>query len=129
MAVTSVNLTPAWLGKGRRSVCVALVLTHSLRLTEPREFLCCSDINKLCDGIGDKIPLMFQNISGFSIGLVISLIKSWKLSLVVLSTSPLIMASSALCSRVSKLVLVLAAKEGAQCLPNLQKRDGYFYLF
>ncbi|XP_076777029.1 ATP-binding cassette sub-family B member 5 [Arvicanthis niloticus] len=66
------------------------------------------DINKLCDGIGDKIPLMFQNISGFSIGLVISLIKSWKLSLVVLSTSPLIMASSALCSR---MVISLTSKE------------------
>ncbi|EDL33483.1 mCG119594, partial [Mus musculus] len=66
------------------------------------------DINKLCDGIGDKIPLMFQNISGFSIGLVISLIKSWKLSLVVLSTSPLIMASSALCSR---MIISLTSKE------------------
>ncbi|XP_028629035.1 ATP-binding cassette sub-family B member 5 [Grammomys surdaster] len=66
------------------------------------------DINKLCDGIGDKIPLMFQNISGFSVGLVISLIKSWKLSLVVLSTSPLIMASSALCS---KMIILLTSKE------------------
>ncbi|XP_032764763.1 ATP-binding cassette sub-family B member 5 [Rattus rattus] len=66
------------------------------------------DISKLCDGIGDKIPLMFQNISGFSIGLVISLIKSWKLSLAILSTSPLIMAASALCSR---MVISLTSKE------------------
>lgn len=110
------------MGTGRR-VCVAVVLTYSLCITEPRGLLCCSDISKLCDGIGDKIPLMFQNISGFSIGLVISLIKSWKLSLAILSTSPLIMAASALCSRVSKLILVLAAEEEAQCLPNLQKRE------
>ncbi|MEJ1283891.1 hypothetical protein NN561_014869 [Cricetulus griseus] len=66
------------------------------------------DINKICDGIGDKIALLFQNMSGFSIGLVMSLIKSWKLSLVVLSTSPLIIASSAVCSR---MVMSLTSKE------------------
>ncbi|XP_051009908.1 ATP-binding cassette sub-family B member 5 [Acomys russatus] len=66
------------------------------------------DINKVCDGIGDKIALLFQNISGFSIGLVMSLIKSWKLSLVVLSVSPFIMASSAACSR---MVISLTSKE------------------
>ncbi|XP_059135784.1 ATP-binding cassette sub-family B member 5 isoform X3 [Peromyscus eremicus] len=66
------------------------------------------DINKICDGIGDKIALLFQNMSGFSIGLVMSLMKSWKLSLVVLSTSPAIMVSSAVCSR---MVISLTSKE------------------
>ncbi|KAL6081798.1 hypothetical protein STEG23_030119, partial [Scotinomys teguina] len=66
------------------------------------------DINKICDGIGDKIALLFQNTSGFSIGLVMSLMKSWKLSLVALATSPVIMVSSAVCSR---MVISLTSKE------------------
>ncbi|XP_003788539.1 ATP-binding cassette sub-family B member 5 [Otolemur garnettii] len=57
------------------------------------------DINRISDGIGDKIALLFQNLSTFSIGLVIGLVKGWKLTLVTLSTSPLIMASAAACSR------------------------------
>ncbi|XP_023565615.1 ATP-binding cassette sub-family B member 5 [Octodon degus] len=59
------------------------------------------DINKISEGIGDKIALLFQNISTFSIGLTVGFVKGWKLTLVTLSTSPLIMASAAMCSRVS----------------------------
>ncbi|ELW61688.1 Multidrug resistance protein 2 [Tupaia chinensis] len=66
------------------------------------------DINKINDGIGDKIALLFQNISTFSIGLLIGLVKGWKLTLVTLSTSPLIMASAAVCSR---MVISLTSKE------------------
>uniref|UniRef100_A0A8C9AT55 ATP-binding cassette sub-family B member 5 n=1 Tax=Prolemur simus TaxID=1328070 RepID=A0A8C9AT55_PROSS len=66
------------------------------------------DINKISDGIGDGIALLFQNLSTFSIGLVIGLVKGWKLTLVTLSTSPLIMASAAACSR---MVVSLTNKE------------------
>ncbi|XP_016072489.1 PREDICTED: ATP-binding cassette sub-family B member 5 [Miniopterus natalensis] len=66
------------------------------------------DINKINDGIGDKIALLFQNVSTFSIGLVIGLVKGWKLTLVTLSTSPLIIASAALFSRI---VISLTRKE------------------
>ncbi|EPQ11494.1 ATP-binding cassette sub-family B member 5 [Myotis brandtii] len=66
------------------------------------------DINKINDGIGDKIALLFQNLSTFSIGLVIGLVKGWKLTLVTLSTSPLIIASAAMCSRI---VISLTNKE------------------
>ncbi|XP_054547892.1 ATP-binding cassette sub-family B member 5 [Talpa occidentalis] len=66
------------------------------------------DINKINDGIGDKIALLFQNISTFSIGLVIGLMKGWKLTLVTLSTSPLIIASAAMFSRI---VISLTGKE------------------
>ncbi|OWK06514.1 hypothetical protein Celaphus_00011923, partial [Cervus elaphus hippelaphus] len=58
------------------------------------------DINKINDGIGDKIALLFQNMSTFSVGLAIGLVKGWKLTLVTLSTSPLIIASAAIFSRV-----------------------------
>uniref|UniRef100_A0A2K5P3N4 ATP-binding cassette sub-family B member 5 n=1 Tax=Cercocebus atys TaxID=9531 RepID=A0A2K5P3N4_CERAT len=60
------------------------------------------------DGIGDKIALLFQNMSTFSIGLAVGLVKGWKLTLVTLSTSPLIMASAAACSR---MVISLTSKE------------------
>ncbi|XP_036182886.1 ATP-binding cassette sub-family B member 5 [Myotis myotis] len=66
------------------------------------------DINKINDGIGDKIALLFQNLSTFSIGLVIGMVKGWKLTLVTLSTSPLIIASAAMCSRI---VISLTNKE------------------
>lgn len=66
-------------------------------------FICFSDINKINDGIGDKIALLFQNMSTFSIGLAIGLVKGWKLTLVTLSTSPLIIASAAMFSRVGKM--------------------------
>ena len=62
-----------------------------------------SDINKINDGIGDKIALLFQNMSTFSVGLAIGLVKGWKLTLVTLSTSPLIIASAAIFSRVGKM--------------------------
>ncbi|XP_004604151.2 ATP-binding cassette sub-family B member 5 [Sorex araneus] len=66
------------------------------------------DINKINDGIGDKIALLFQNISTFLIGLTIGLVKGWKLTLVTLSTSPLIIASVAM---FSKIVISLTSKE------------------
>ncbi|XP_054420503.1 ATP-binding cassette sub-family B member 5 [Pteronotus mesoamericanus] len=66
------------------------------------------DINKINDGIGDNIALLFQNMSTFSIGLVIGLVKGWKLTLVTLSTSPLIIASAAMFSRI---VISLTNKE------------------
>ncbi|GAB5568598.1 ATP-binding cassette sub-family B member 5 isoform X1 [Prionailurus iriomotensis] len=45
------------------------------------------DINKINDGIGDKIALLFQNMSTFSIGLAIGLVKGWKLTLIMISLS------------------------------------------
>nr|XP_035969036.1 ATP-binding cassette sub-family B member 5 isoform X2 [Halichoerus grypus] len=66
------------------------------------------DINKISDGIGEKIALLFQNMSTFSIGLTIGLVKGWKLTLVTLSTSPLIIASAAIFSRI---IISLTTKE------------------
>ncbi|XP_022359035.1 ATP-binding cassette sub-family B member 5 [Enhydra lutris kenyoni] len=67
-----------------------------------------NDINKISDGIGEKIALLFQNVSTFSIGLAVGLVKGWKLTLVILSTSPLIIASAAIFSRI---IISLTTKE------------------
>ncbi|CAM2105501.1 ATP-binding cassette sub-family B member 5 isoform X1 [Lepidochelys kempii] len=66
------------------------------------------DINKINDGIGDKVAQLFQNMSTFTVGIVIGFVKGWKLTLVILSTSPLIVLSAAFCS---KMIITLTSKE------------------
>ncbi|XP_029444910.1 ATP-binding cassette sub-family B member 5-like isoform X2 [Rhinatrema bivittatum] len=66
------------------------------------------DINKINDGIGDKIGHLFQNVSTFVAGIVIGFIKGWQLTLVILATSPLVAISAAFCS---KMLVSLTNKE------------------
>ncbi|KAM9308182.1 ATP-binding cassette sub-family B member 5 [Gastrophryne carolinensis] len=66
------------------------------------------DINKINDGIGDKVGHFLQNFSTFVAGLVIGLAKGWQLALVYMSTSPLMAISSAFCS---KMLVSLTSKE------------------
>uniref|UniRef100_A0A8C3PBY5 ABC-type xenobiotic transporter n=1 Tax=Chrysemys picta bellii TaxID=8478 RepID=A0A8C3PBY5_CHRPI len=66
------------------------------------------DINKINDGIGDKVAQLFQNMSTFTVGIVIGFLKGWKLTLVILSTSPLVVLSAAFCS---KMIITLTSKE------------------
>nr|XP_033786801.1 ATP-binding cassette sub-family B member 5 isoform X3 [Geotrypetes seraphini] len=58
------------------------------------------DINKINDGIGDKIGHLFQNISTFVAGIIIGFIKGWQLTLAILATSPLVAISAGFCSKV-----------------------------
>lgn len=64
-----------------------------------RKFLL-SDVNKIKDGIGDKIGSGIQYIATFFIAIIISLVKGWKLTLVIMSISPLLFISSALFTKV-----------------------------
>ncbi|KAM5157179.1 ATP-binding cassette sub-family B member 5-like [Mantella aurantiaca] len=66
------------------------------------------DINKINDGIGDKVGHFLQNFSSFIAGLVIGLVKGWQLALVYMSTGPLMALSSAFCS---KMLVSLTTKE------------------
>ncbi|XP_053570110.1 ATP-binding cassette sub-family B member 5 [Bombina bombina] len=66
------------------------------------------DINKINDGIGDKVGHLFQNISTCLTGVIISLAYGWKLSLVMMATSPLVAISTAICS---KMLVSLTSKE------------------
>ncbi|KAM4688617.1 ATP-binding cassette sub-family B member 5-like [Discoglossus pictus] len=66
------------------------------------------DINKINDGIGDKVGHLLQNVSTCLIGLIISLAKGWKLALVITATSPLVAISTAICT---KLTVSLTSKE------------------
>ncbi|XP_069816579.1 ATP-binding cassette sub-family B member 5 isoform X2 [Dendropsophus ebraccatus] len=66
------------------------------------------DVNKINDGIGDKVGHLLQNSATCITGLVISLAKGWQLTLVYMSTSPLMALSSAFCS---KMMVSLTSKE------------------
>ncbi|KAL2911614.1 hypothetical protein HK105_208915 [Polyrhizophydium stewartii] len=46
------------------------------------------------DGIGEKVPLAFNQVATFISGFVIAFIKSWRLTLVLLSVVPLIIISA-----------------------------------
>ncbi|XP_069814912.1 ATP-binding cassette sub-family B member 5-like isoform X2 [Dendropsophus ebraccatus] len=66
------------------------------------------DINKINDGIGDKVGHLVQNATCAIGGLIIGIVKGWKLALVILATSPLVAISTALCS---KMLVSLTSKE------------------
>ncbi|NXL16344.1 MDR1 protein, partial [Setophaga kirtlandii] len=66
------------------------------------------DINTIREGIGDKISIFLQFFSTFVSGVIIGFIYGWKLTLVVMSVSPLLAASAAVWST---LLASLTAKE------------------
>ncbi|XP_069504362.1 ATP-binding cassette sub-family B member 5-like isoform X2 [Ambystoma mexicanum] len=66
------------------------------------------DINKINDGIGDKVGHLFQNLAISVVGLIIGFIKGWQLTLVLLATGPLLALSSGFCS---KMLVSLTSKE------------------
>uniref|UniRef100_A0A8C5TXF0 ABC-type xenobiotic transporter n=1 Tax=Malurus cyaneus samueli TaxID=2593467 RepID=A0A8C5TXF0_9PASS len=66
------------------------------------------DINTIREGIGDKISIFLQFFSTFVAGIIIGFIYGWKLTLVVMSVSPLLAGSAAVWST---LLASLTAKE------------------
>ncbi|XP_043923456.1 ATP-dependent translocase ABCB1 [Protopterus annectens] len=58
------------------------------------------DINKINEGIGDKISMLFQSLATFITGLIVGFVKGWKLTLVILAISPLMGLSAAIWSKV-----------------------------
>ncbi|OCT75761.1 ATP-binding cassette sub-family B member 5 isoform X2 [Xenopus laevis] len=75
------------------------------------------NINKINDGIGDKVGHFFQNITICVSGILIGLIMGWKLALVILATSPVVALSSAMFARImaslTTMELTAYAKAGA----------------
>ncbi|XP_014458531.1 ATP-dependent translocase ABCB1 isoform X1 [Alligator mississippiensis] len=56
------------------------------------------DINTIHEGIGDKICIFVQFFATFLTGIIIGFVHGWKLTLVILSVSPLLAASAAVWS-------------------------------
>lgn len=57
------------------------------------------------EGIGDKLGLLIQYLAQFVAGFAIAFVYSWKLTLVIMSLSPLIVATIAVMTKVSAIVL------------------------
>uniref|UniRef100_A0A8B9K1E1 ATP-binding cassette, sub-family B (MDR/TAP), member 5 n=1 Tax=Astyanax mexicanus TaxID=7994 RepID=A0A8B9K1E1_ASTMX len=66
------------------------------------------DINTINDGLGDKICIFVQFFCTFLAGFIIGFIYGWKLTLVIMSVSPLLAASAAVWS---KILATLTSKE------------------
>ncbi|XP_020369439.2 ATP-dependent translocase ABCB1-like [Rhincodon typus] len=76
-----------------------------------------ADINKINEGIGDKIGLLFQYIATFAGGVIVGFARGWKLTLVILAASPLLALSAVLWSKLTvsftSLEMTAYAKAGA----------------
>ncbi|KAM4688620.1 ATP-dependent translocase ABCB1-like [Discoglossus pictus] len=66
------------------------------------------DINTIHEGLGDKLCIFVQFLSSFVAGIVIGFVYDWKLTLVILSVSPLLGVSAAVWT---KLVASFTTKE------------------
>nr|QUF59434.1 ATP-binding cassette transporter Abcb1-1 [Brachionus angularis] len=62
------------------------------------------DVNKIKDSFGDKFGNAIQNFSTFLGGIIIGFIKGWKLTLVILSLSPLLFISAALLTKIAEVL-------------------------
>lgn len=57
-------------------------------------------MERVREGIGDKVSYAFQFFAQFLAGYVIGFVKGWKLALVMLSLSPLLVVAAAFMGRV-----------------------------
>ncbi|CAF3736730.1 unnamed protein product [Rotaria magnacalcarata] len=68
------------------------------------------DVNKIHDGIGDKLGATAQFLSAFITGFCLGFAKGWKLTLVILSISPLLFTSAVLFSRLASSLTAMELK-------------------
>jgi len=60
-----------------------------------------SDVNKIREGIGDKIANTLQYLACFISGIIMGIAYGWKLALVILAISPLLVIGGAIMTYVS----------------------------
>ena len=61
----------------------------------------CSDVNKIQEGIGDKLGQFFQFMAQFLAGFIVGFVRGWELTLVIMSVVPLLAISAAVLMGVS----------------------------
>ena len=61
-----------------------------------------SDVDQIEKGIGDKLGLLFQFFAAFIAGFVVGFVYGWKLTLVILSVSPLLAVAGGVMAKVRK---------------------------
>ena len=60
-----------------------------------------SDVDKIHDGIGDKVSLFIQWVSTFFGGFVVAFIRDWRLTLLLIVFAPLLMVGGYMMTKVS----------------------------
>jgi len=73
-----------------------------------------SDIDQIKDGMAEKVSITLQYLSLCISGLVVAFVYSWKLALVTLSVSPLLMISNGIMMKVGEIDDILGMP--ARCL-------------
>ena len=63
-------------------------------------FLLCRDLNKVYDGIGQKIGMFLQNMAIVLVGFIMGFVYGWKLTLVIIAISPLLMIAGGIMAKV-----------------------------
>lgn len=63
-------------------------------------YLTFSDLERVREGLGDKVSFMFQFLSQFLAGFAIGFVKGWKLALVMMSLTPVLAMCGAFLARV-----------------------------
>ncbi|XP_073533538.1 ATP-dependent translocase ABCB1 [Phyllobates terribilis] len=58
------------------------------------------DVQKINEGIGDKIAMLVQSLATFLTGFIIGFVKGWKLTLVILAISPVMGLSAAIWAKI-----------------------------
>ncbi len=64
------------------------------------KYLSPSDVHKIELGTGEKLGLFFQWIAAFFAGFIIGFVYGWKLTLVILAVSPLLVICGIVMSKV-----------------------------
>lgn len=59
------------------------------------------DLNKVHDGMGTKIGMFFANITTVIVGFVMGFVYGWKLTLVIIAVSPLIVIAGGIIGKVT----------------------------
>ena len=65
-------------------------------------------MNKIQEGIGDKLANFFQWFSTFVTGFLIGFVYGWKLTLVIIAVSPLLVTCGVIFSKVGATYAVMA---------------------
>lgn len=62
--------------------------------------VCCSDVEKIREGIAEKVPMFIYLVMSFVTAVIISFWYGWELTLVILACAPIIIATTAVVAKV-----------------------------
>lgn len=63
-------------------------------------FVSCRDLNKVDEGIGHKIGMLLQAITTVLVGFIMGFVYGWKLTLVMIAASPLVVIAGGIIAKV-----------------------------